>query len=307
LHPELGLPPRIVDWHDDHRIIALAQRGEDCIGNLIIGDESFNRFLAGTPQPVQREDYPELARRSLEGQPGSSAGGEQPKFAAYSQGRHVLVKFAAGAPGPITERWQDLLFAERVALDVVRAASLDAASADVFDVGGARFLEVERFDRVGALGRKALVSLYAFATQHLGYQNDWTRASQELLAMQRLDAVDARRMRWLDAFGQFIANTDRHFGNISFFMAENGMLRLAPVYDMLPMLLAPKDNHLVTRPFEPQPPTADNYDVWPDAAQHAQAYWNRLATTAELSPSFRQLCATCRDAVATRVSQVPGI
>ncbi len=146
LYPELGLPPRITDWNDDHRLIALARRGEDCVGNWIIGDESFSRFLASTIQPVRRDEYPEWARHSLEGQPGSSAGGEHPKFAVFSEGRHVLVKFASGEAGSVTQRWQDLLVSEQIAQERVREAGIPAASAQVFDLEGARFLETERFD-----------------------------------------------------------------------------------------------------------------------------------------------------------------
>ncbi len=114
VYPEVNLPRRISDWNDDHRLLALARRGEDCVGNLIIGDESLSRFLASSPQPVQRDQYAEFARQSLEGQPGSSAGGELPKFAILtSAGYHALVKFASGEAGPITQRLQDLLVCER--------------------------------------------------------------------------------------------------------------------------------------------------------------------------------------------------
>ncbi len=272
VYPEVGLPPRSADWNDDDRLIALTRRGQDCVGNLIIGDESFSRFLAARLQPVLRDDYPELARRSLEGQPGSSAGGEHPKFAVYAGGRHVLVKFAGGEPGPVTTRWQELLACEQAALDMVRGAGIPAATAQLFDVGGVRFLEVERFDRVGRRGRQGVISLFAVAAEHLGHLDDWTRAARDLSDGRRIDAEDARRMRWLDAFGQLIGNTDRHSGNISFFGDETGPLRLAPVYDMLPMIFAPQGTNLITRRFEPLPPSADNFDVWADAARHALAY-----------------------------------
>src|SRR5215510_11048690 len=35
--PELQLPPRITDWSDDHRLMALARRGEDCVSDTIVG------------------------------------------------------------------------------------------------------------------------------------------------------------------------------------------------------------------------------------------------------------------------------
>jgi len=306
LYPELGLPARISDWNDDHRLIALARRGEDCVGNLIIGDESFSRFLASTPRPVRRDEYPEYARRSLEGQPGSSAGGEQPKFAVCAEGRHVLVKFASGETGSVTERWKDLLVCEREVLEVIRAAGLRAASAQVLDAGGMRFLEVERFDRMGTRGRRGTVSLFALGAEHLGYLDNWTRASGDLLRLGHVDADDARSMRWLDTFGQLIGNTDRHFGNLSFFSGEASPLRLAPAYDMLPMIFAPQGTNIVERRFEPQPPTAASFDVWSDAARHAVAYWSRLEGLNELSPGFQELCHRCRDLVEAMTTRVPG-
>ncbi len=305
LYPELELPRRISDWSDDDRLSALARRGEDCVGNLILGDESFSRFLANMPASVHRDDYPELARRSLEGQVGSSAGGEQPKFAVYSEGRHVLVKFASGQAGPVTERWKDLLVCERDALAAVGAAGIEASAARVFDVGGDRFLEVERFDRVGTRGRKGVLSLYVLGIEYLGHLENWTSAVRDLLEQSRINADDARRMRWLDTFGQLIGNNDRHFGNLSFLVSKTGAIRLAPVYDMLPMLFAPEGTNLVERPFQPRPPTAVNFDVWSDAARHAIEYWGRMAKSRELSSRFRKLCSACRKAVQTVASRVP--
>ncbi len=303
VHPELELPGRITDWNDDDRLIALARRGEDCVGNLIVGDESFTRNLAAGPASVRREDYPELALRSLEGQPGSSAAGEQPKFAVYSEGRHVLVKFASGEAGPVTRRWKDLLVCEREALSEVREAGIPASSTQVFDVGLVRFLEVERFDRIGFQGRRGLLSLYVLGNEYLGHHDNWTKAARELLEETRIGEEDARRMRWLDTFGQLIGNTDRHFGNLSFFVDESDTLQLAPAYDMLPMLFAPQGTNIVERRFEPRPPTADNFDVWADAARHALSYWGRLAELRELSRGCRHLCAACRAAVETMSSR----
>jgi hypothetical protein len=306
IYPELELPPRISEWNDDHRLIALARRGEDCVGDLIVGDESFSRFLASTPQPVRRAQYPIWARRSFTGQPGSSAVGEQPKFAVFSEGRHVLVKFASGAPGPVTQRWKDLLVCEHQALEALRDAGIPAASAQLCDVAGAKFLEVERFDRVGKRGRKGLVSLYALGIEYLGFLDNWTRAARDLLGQHRIAAEDARRMCWLDAFGQLIGNTDRHFGNISFHAEGVEKLQLAPTYDMLPMIFAPQGTNLVERQFTPLPPSADNFEVWADAARQAVAYWDRLARLKMLGRGFRKICAGCRDAVQALADRIPS-
>jgi hypothetical protein len=302
--PEIELPPHLRDWNDDHRLLALARRGEDCVGNVVIGKESLNRLLESTPEPIERACYPELARRSAQGQPGSSAGGDQPKFLAYSEGRYVLVKFVENTDGPAARRWSDLLMAECLALEAIRAAGIDAASAHCFDEGGFRFLEIERFDRVGMRGRRGLISLAALDDEYIGHRGSWTQAVPRLLERLMVGSEDARRMRWLDVFGQLTANSDRHFGNLSFYELGTLQLRLAPAYDMLPMLFAPVGATIIDRTFTPPPPTADTLDVWPDAARNAREYWTRLIDSEGLSSEFRALSRRCRDALDQLLSRV---
>ncbi len=302
LYPELRLPGRIRDWSDDHQLIALAMRGEDCVGNLILGEESINRFLSGQPQPRTRADYPNLATGTLTGQPGSSAGGEHPKFTTYSEGRHLLVKFASG-DGAAADRWRDLLICEHLALEVLRDAGVPVPRSEWFDLDGSRYLEMERFDRVGKQGRRGVISLYAINCHYLGDDFDsWSRASRRILdePCLSLDAEHADRLVWLDTFGDLIGNTDRHFGNFCFFAEEARELALTPtpVYDMLPMVFAPTDANLVERQFAPRPPTALNLQLWHEVANHALGYWSRLCAEDGLSVGFRRIAAGCRDTVA---------
>ena len=115
----LGLSARLADWSDTHALRALLANGEDGVGNLLLGDVARDRFLAATlPAPIAEAQkaarYAALARAAASGeQPGSSAGGEQPKFVAYAdtpdRPRHVLVKFSEPDAGPVGERWRDLL------------------------------------------------------------------------------------------------------------------------------------------------------------------------------------------------------
>jgi hypothetical protein len=194
-------------------------RGEDCVGNLIVGDDSLNRFLERRPRPHTRADYPLLATGALAGQPGSSAGGEHPKFAVYSEGRHVLVKFASG-DGAAADRWRDLLVCEHLALEVLREAGTLAIHSEWFDLDGNRYLETVRFDRVGEQGRRGVISLFAINGHYLDPAFDnWGGAGRHILEAPslRMDAEHAERMVWLDTFGDLIGNTDRHFGNFSFF------------------------------------------------------------------------------------------
>lgn len=297
-HPELRLPARITDWSDDHRLVALALRGEDCVGDLIVGDESLRRFLDAPAQEIEPDGYPGIAARSATEAVGSSAGGERPKFGAFSRGRHVLVKFAPPGDSGAARRWRDLLWCEQKALELVAAAGRAAPVARCLDVDGWRFLEVERFDRIGPRGRRGVVSLWALNNEYLGPPDTWTAAAPLLAARPfELPAADAAGLRWLDVFGQLIGNTDRHFGNVSFFVEEDLALRLAPTYDMLPMILAPAAEVVVARPFEPRAPTGSTLDVWHDAAGWALRFWRIVEEGTALEPEVRRFAREAAEAI----------
>jgi len=153
----LGLPLDVRHWSDTDALRALLAHGSDAVGNLLLGDLARTRFVnAPEPSVVAANDYPRLADQALSvGETWSSAGGEQPKFCAYGESGHVLVKFSVAGDNPIAERWRDLLLAEHHALASLDAGGLAAAQSRILDVGAQRFLEVERFDRVGKFGRHA--------------------------------------------------------------------------------------------------------------------------------------------------------
>jgi hypothetical protein len=114
-------------------------------------------------------------------------------------------------------------------------------------------------------------------------------------------------VRWLDTFGQLIGNTDRHPGNLAFLAAPGGALRLAPSYDMLPMILAPSAETLVQRRFVPAPPTGATLDVWSDAALWAGRFWGEVAAQPLLSDAVRRFAEEAGGAVAVLAGRVaPG-
>ena len=136
VHTDLRLPARVADWSDHHVLIALSRRGDDVSGNLIVGDESFARWQALENEARTRHDYPGLAEATTAGlPPGSSAGGERPKFGVLVDGRHMLVKFAArgGAGDVVARRWCDLLVLEAIALNVVWSCGIRAAQTNIVE------------------------------------------------------------------------------------------------------------------------------------------------------------------------------
>lgn len=299
---DLGLPEKLGEWNDDDLLLALARRGEDHVGNLLLGDESLERYLrssaqsqAAIPLADRAERYAELARGAQAGDPpGSSAGGEQPKFTALvgenDLMRSVLVKFSP----PLTQaegvRWADLLRCEDLVLHVIGDCGIAAARTAIVAGKERVFLEVERFDRIGRLGRKELFSLRAIDGAYAGCGGDWLRCAAALQRAGVISPEEARRMRWLKLFGDLIANSDMHAGNLSFHRLAAGRYTLAPVYDMLPMLYRPTNGEIVARTFAPPLPGMETAGVWAEALNGALHFWSLAAEDREISGDFRDIC-----------------
>lgn len=302
---DLGLPARLSDWSTDQSLYWMAQRGEDAVGNLIVGAESLRRYLAlPTPQAVSRVDYPALAAAALAGEVGgSSPGGEQPKFTALApdrdgNARPVLVKFSEPLDSASGRRWADLLIAESLAADCIREAGIAAARSHAFEAAGRMFLEVERFDRVGLHGRQGLISLAAVDDQFVGGRAGWHPSALALVGQRLLSTEDANRIAWLSAFGALIANSDMHFGNLSLLFDGGLPLRLAPSYDMLPMLYAPQRGEVRDPPFEPRSPLTRALEQGRAAQPVAVQFWQRLAADVRVTPAFRAMASANADRVA---------
>lgn len=267
----LGLPANPEHWGDNEVIRALLVHGHDAIGNLLIGDLARDRFIGmPAPCPVNRAaDYPALARAAGAGEvPGSSAGGEQPKFCTYTERGHVLVKFSARDDNPVSERWRDLLLAEHLALSVL------GVETEVFDFDGQRFLEVPRFDRVGQLGRLAVFSLRALDAEFVGdAAAPWPSLVGRLVADGHVDSGAVAGAARLWAFGTLIGNTDMHAGNLSFVSRHGRPYQLAPAYDVLPMGFAPRSGGAVIDTLPPASLSASvNGETWRESLQLAERF-----------------------------------
>lgn len=301
-HAELALPARVTDWTEAHLLAYLTQRATDNSGDLIVGETALDRYLTGVDAPAVVDDgdrcaaYSRYAAAAMAGSPpGSSAHGEHPKFtvcvAGGNQRTHVLVKFSPPRSTAAGQRWADLLVAEHLAHRLLAENGIASCNSRLLEQDGRVFLECERFDRVGANGRQGLVSLYALDTTRYGQLDSWTAAAERLVDDALLSPEDASRVRQVDAFGALIGNTDRHFGNLSLFDDHDGPFRLAPIYDMLPMLFAPLDGQVLERSFAPPPARAAWLASWRSARQLAESYWDQLANQADLSAGFRRICA----------------
>jgi hypothetical protein len=313
----LGLPPDPRNWSDDQTLFYLREWGDDLPGNVILGRETTRRAVSRTIADAvtlenRAERYPALAGQANAGGPvGSSVEGEQPKFTAWlslpDQERvfAVLVKFTDTLDTPTGRRWADLLAAEAIALDVLTSASrgdADGTHPQTFDLDGRRFYELPRYDRVGVHGRRGVVSLRAL--HDAGFTgrdtNDWSVAAAGLYANGWLGESDLRAVRLRQLFGRLIGNTDMHFGNLALFLEPELPLRLAPTYDMLPMLWAPQPGNATPAPeFTPAAPISEELEIWPEAARMAEEFWRRVEGDARVSENFRLLAVDALGAVRT--------
>ncbi|MCX7192261.1 MAG: type II toxin-antitoxin system HipA family toxin YjjJ [Proteobacteria bacterium] len=312
--PMLGLPADPTRWSDDQTLLALANTGYDTPGNLMVGEESASYFQtrvlfscqedALTPIPAEQrlQQYPKLARLALAGEVvGSSAGGEQPKFNVEIlravQSVQVMVKFTAPQDNATTLRWRSLLICEyiasRVLSDFFPCSESELLRVEA-DGSSQLFLDALRFDRVGKQGRAGVVSLKSLDDEFAGLATDWPTITAALLRAGKLSAAVHQQVQKLYAFGVLIGNADMHTGNLSFFVDDVTKVApeytLAPVYDMLPMSLAPRPSGQIPDAL-PVPKVGVNpsLPVWKEMLPLAIRYWQQVVAHPDISEDVRHL------------------
>jgi hypothetical protein len=325
--PMLGLPVDPNRWSDDQTLLALANTGYDTPGNLLVGEESASHFqtnalfsnLDGAFQPVpaaQRlQENPRFARLALAGEViGSSAGGEQPKFNVPTlrdgQTVHVMVKFSAPQDNATTQRWRSLLICEQLTFQVLSGefpnSKSELLSAEVDGVSQL-FLEVPRFDRVGDRGRLGVVSLKALDDEFAGLATEWPKIAAALVQSGKLSETVYQQVQKLYAFGVLIGNSDMHPGNLTFFVDDvtqpNPAYTLAPVYDMLPMSLAPRPSGQIPDAL-PLPRIGVNppLEIWKEMLPLAIRYWQQVAAHPGVADDVRQMAQKQTDILSSSIS-----
>jgi hypothetical protein len=130
----------------------------------------------------------------------------------------------------------------------------------------------------------------AYDAQHIGKMDNWAATANRMAARGLMRADDAARLRFLEAFGRLIGNTDRHYGNISL-LIENGVWRLAPAYDVLPTLYAATNGELPPRELAAGglAPTIETLAEWPSARQLATVFWQAVAADTRITAPFRAI------------------
>lgn len=290
-------PANLRDWSEEHRIAFLFARGFNLPGNLIYGDASLQREmefrqLAPVTSDQKLEAFEGMANQLKDASYGSSAGGEQPKFLSFTQDTgHVIVKFAKQG-----SRMADLLVLEHLALASLDVALVPAAQTELLTSENYVFLEVRRFDRIGAFGRVGMLSAGAIDDEWFGRRDTWSEFAVRCEQAKLLSAEEASRIHVMAAFSELIGNGDRHFENISLLADERGRFsRVAPAYDILPMRYATVgggvDPDLL--PITPRVGTIGARPaVWDRAFRAAEVFWARVIRNESPVPipvAFREL------------------
>lgn len=298
-------------WSDDDALYALALLGDDTPGNFIVGEPAYRLWLETMRNPREpigdsavAERYAELADQAMQlGDGGSSAAGEFPKFTTMrrigvdAEVTHVIVKFSGNDDSAGTRRWADLLVCEHLAAQLAPRLmpGIRASTSTIHQAAGRTFLEVARFDRHRRHGRSGLLSLHALNAALVGSNRPpWPATVQRLddIGLVQPGVVAQSAALW--HFGKLIANDDMHEGNLSFQPALPGQagLRIAPVYDMLPMRYAPaRGVEVAPREFEPTLPLPRETRTWLRAARVALEFWRLAGDDKRISAGFRAVCA----------------
>lgn len=282
-------------WNDTHVLKYLMLDVTDNAGNILVGQRSLDRYLRHTPVPIKnkRGSYPDQAIRVLAGeQPGFSVAGEQPKFLAYTNKGHVIVKYSPAGQSNEVQRWRDLLISEHIALKTLRSKlKIETINTTLHDYKGRIFLECIRYDRHGLNGRSSAIAIDSIDAEYIGVGQYWPSVAQGLHKLKRLNEKDRQTIITAHLFGQWIANNDMHLGNLSVSADDDGF-KLLPIYDMLPMKYAPMRGELADITWSSPQLNENNQAIWHKTGLAGCAYWKILSDEKSLSKSFLDIAKT---------------
>lgn len=313
--------PDPTKWKEDEILAVLSALGADTQGNWIIGEPAYRRYLAQRQkgeQLVQESEievsYEKMAALAMQhGIANSSAGGEFPKFTTGreidAQPVHVIVKFSGNDTTPGVQRWSDLLLCEHLALSIINQRfPFKAAQSAIYQGSGRTYLEVQRFDRHGEFGRSPVCTWAAIEPAMFALGGSWVEGAKRLAKRGLITEESLQHITVLFMFGKLIGNSDMHNGNLAFKpAAKPGMLELAPVFDMLPMLYAPvRGVELPNREFKVALPLPNETANWFTAAQAALSFWQAVSNDARVSEGFRQTSEENAMAVKNAIALLPA-
>lgn len=299
-YPHLNFPPDIRLWSADICISYWSLLAWDLIGNLIIGEKAYQLYqdrLQDHTDHIEEDSivqsYSDTADQILQlGAAGSSAGGEQPKFLAIraNDTQPVIVKFSPEGNGQLSCRRKDLLVMEHLCHKTLNQYQTNLSARSRLIISDQRvFLEIERFDRDSLSARHGIISLASLDAEFTASMGNWREIASALLKKRIISKALYSEILFRYYFGALIANTDMHPWNLSFYCKGEQILKLAPAYDMLPMLYAPYHDQIVEREFDLKLPLPQDSKIWEEARKIASYFWKAVSQESQVSNNFRDI------------------
>jgi serine/threonine-protein kinase HipA len=258
-HVGVGLPRGLLDAGPDgwgRRLLLRANRGREMSEtDFLLGVDDASRigalrfavdgsaFLAADAEVPRRMPLKRLldAARSVEEDPddltavrellaaGSGGlGGVRPKAAVEEDGMLSIAKF------PSTTDEIEVVAWEKLCLDLAERAGIPVPASRLIEVGTARVLVLERFDRAPGSRRVPYLSAFALTSAPEPDGGDYLELGDALAELDTADLRATRRDLWRRAaFNVAMRNTDDHLKNHGVLWGPEGW-RLSPAFDIAP-------------------------------------------------------------------------
>lgn len=247
-YPELALQPDPRLWGAAECLRAIGIHGADLPGNLVVGEGSLAELQARRADPSlelrESNAFQALQFEALRESGGSSMGGDRPKIAAGM----LLIKYTPPVSTELGERWRDLLRSEHHCAETLRAAGITAVKTVLHQsaINDRFYLPIIRYDRVEqSRGRRGATTLYFYAADRLGDVSlPAPQVVRTLVDDGHLPESAFDTCSLVHEFSAAIGNSDAHLGNYGLTFDEEGHASLAPIFDVLPMALAPRNDEL---------------------------------------------------------------
>jgi len=287
-------------WSEDTVLAVLAKFPQDHVGNLLVGDAAYTRWLETPQEAVISEEQAGIKAEAIaRGEHfDSSAKGEQPKFTATLGEGECIVKFSGRVTqtevDSVANRWADLLHAEALAAEALNTViPEEAAHNRSFNVAGRTLLASMRFDRTQRGGRVGVISFASLDLEFVGKANGhWPEIADALYQEGVITEKAVTRCKVAWAFGQLIANSDMHLGNVSALNIGGRPYELAPVYDMLPMHYSPTSaGDLPSETFNIRVHPNVPQICWQTAYVAAHEFWQSVLESTVISRHFKSLAS----------------
>ena len=280
------------DWSDNQILHYLTHYGYDLTGNIILSSNMAHQAAEQQHPIITQNEYSEISQsiNKIPDNLGSSIAGEQPKFTVFNGNEHLIVKYSPlfSEDNPIAIRHRDLMICEHLALQTLQENGIASAKTSLL-FHDRIYLEIKRFDRIGHYGRQGMVSLRSIDAEYAGKNTTWPDIAKELLSKKLISQDEFFIIEICYAFGLYIANSDMHNGNFSFFMNDLTIGTTTPVYDMLPMAFMPRQGEL-RNPAISLPRFINCSDSAKNKAKKiATIFWQSVMQHQKISKEFKVL------------------